>query len=272
MNPAIELYMEPPVSHTSSEERLGDSVNSIIMDAVTAEGRSILPPSSKHHGTSEFSCTHKRLPTDMTSPTKVTMDDASEASSIKDCGNDQMSTTSEMSHKSTHTTETTNSTMTLKTMLRRTSWNNNSKPAVTVEQLQHTTLSLESAARQRFTRRNSYVSDMVVARSSRPQQEAAPDNSLGYDTHEPDAKRPQSATTAHPTDAYAPPAKRRRYQRRNSFYIPETSRSPGQTSGFSWKAMDFIYGMSSSNSNGTHHSVTASTNIKTTTPVASLAD
>ncbi|CAB9499826.1 expressed unknown protein [Seminavis robusta] len=100
-----------------------------------------------------------------------------------------------------------------------------------------TSLSLDSATFRRFSRRSSHVSDMTVAKSRASkllnlayQQEGATSEeaqALGYGASE----EPR-------------PTKRRRYQRRNSFVVAETSRSSGQQSGFSWRAMDFLYGRS----------------------------
>ena len=48
----------------------------------------------------------------------------------------------------------------------------------------------------------------------------------------------------HNTNTSCDPPRAKRPCRRNSFVIPETSRAPGQRGGgFSWKAMEFIYGI-----------------------------
>ena len=240
MNPSTKTYGEAapnsPPRCSSDDDRLGVEG---LMDAMTAEAVAAVVTAPKHKSLphtndhSEFSC--KRL--SLTSPTKH-QDDTSESSS-KDCGNDQMSTTSETSHKSNHTN---NETMTLKSMFRRSSWNNLNK---SLESQTTSNLSLESVSRQRYARRNSYVSDMVVARCGTNQETSKLDehaDALGYNTEEPEDPQRKRRQAASSHDA--PPTKRRRYQRRNSFYIPETSRSSAQDSGFSWKAMDFLYGRS----------------------------
>lgn len=234
MNAASKPYsvapLNSPVRSFSNEDRLQEGVNGIIDAMVAGEGAIASVSKDKtlgsHDGAAEFSC--KRLP--MMSPTKH-LDDTSESSS-KDCVNDHMSTTSDASsHKSNHTNTDT---MTLKSMLRRSSWNNTTK---TVEFQSNSSYSLESVTRQRYARRNSYVSDMVVAQSG-TKSEAENADALGYGTEQGGTERKRLQATSND----APPSKRRRYQRRNSFYIPETSRTSAQASGFSWKAMDFLYG------------------------------
>ena len=234
MNPPSKPYSQAPLKAAQSiskDDRLGDGVND-IMDAITAEdGAVALLKHKSRDAAAEFTC--KEL--SMVSPTK-SFGDASEAeSSSQNCGNDKMVTAIDASQKSAlATTEN----MTLKSMFRQPSWNKN------VELPQTTTISLESVTWQRYSRRSSYVGDMVVAQcGSKSNLSTAVENALGYETAQPDGDQQKRIQSALANDDY-PPQKRRRFQRRNSYYVPETSRTNGQTSGFSWQAMDFLCGRS----------------------------
>jgi hypothetical protein len=119
-----------------------------------------------------------------------------------------------------------------------------SNPQKTAElQAATNSLSLESASRRsRIPRRHTCMGDMRLA----SQASQLLNSALAYpDTSAADAGATQeeAAALGYGDTEEPPPSKRRRHQRRNSFVIPETSRSTGQTSGFSWRAMDFLYGL-----------------------------
>ena len=87
-----------------------------------------------------------------------------------------------------------------------------------------------------------YGEDTGTTAMNREASRAVTPADLGYDETAPPTSMRRRLQLNH--QPYAPPAKRQcRYQRRNSFVIPETSRAKGQGPGFSWKAMEFIYGV-----------------------------
>jgi hypothetical protein len=261
MNPSSPISME---AKTSSQDVI---INSRLEADATLTTEDY-PLCTKRRRSSNDSCESgtplKPLPSSMSTPTKELFSSISKMESMTSIGS------------SINPPNTCTSPMTLIGLVHP---RRSSIPQKTAE-LQAAThsLSLESASRRsRFPRRPTHMADMMMA--SRASQLltsalAYPPacSGTGAATHE------EAAALGYGATEEPPPAKRRRQQRRNSFVIPETSRSTGQTSGFSWGAMDFLYGRppGTAASQGGFANVAASslsaTRRESFPPMASTAD